>query len=77
LSEAAGFQPLEVSAMAALAPVGTDFSVIDTQITHALFALRLARVVTARERRAEDRDAEKRAEANLNALLDHRHRWQR
>ena len=63
--------------MAAVAPARTDFSVLDTQITHALFALRLARIITARGRTAEDRDAEKRAEANLNTLLDHRHHWRR
>jgi hypothetical protein len=60
--------------MAAVAPARTDVSVLDMQITHALFALRLARVITARGRTAEDRDAENRAEANLNTLLDHRHR---
>jgi hypothetical protein len=63
--------------MAAVAPARTDFSVLDTQITHALFALRLARIITARGHTAEDRDAEKRAEADLNGLLDHRHHWQR
>jgi len=63
--------------MATAAPTRTDFTVLDTQITNALFALRLARVVTARGRTQEDRDAEKRAEANLDALLDHRHRHQR
>jgi hypothetical protein len=59
--------------MAAIAPPRPDFALLDTQITHALFALRLARVATARGRRQEDRDAEIRAEANLNALLDRRH----
>jgi hypothetical protein len=59
--------------MAVAAPTRTDFAVIDAQITHALFALRLARVVTARGHMQEDWDAENRAEANLNALLDHRH----
>jgi hypothetical protein len=63
--------------MAAAASTRTKFAAIDEQITHALFALRLARVITARGRTAEDRDAERRAEANLNALLDHRHHWQR
>ena len=59
--------------MAAVAPTQTDRAVLDAQITDALFALRLARVVTARGRSQQDRDAENRAEANLNSLLDHRH----
>jgi len=63
--------------MATAAPTRTDFTVLDAQITHALFALRLARVATARGRTQEDREAEKRAEANLDALLDHRHHRQR
>ena len=54
----------------------TDFTALDARITHALFALRLARVVTARGRTSEDREAENRAEANLNALLDYRHQRQ-
>ena len=76
MSGAAGFEPLEVPAMAPTAPARTDYAVLDTQITHALFALRLARIVTDRGRRAEDREAERRAEVNLNALLDHRHHRQ-
>jgi hypothetical protein len=63
--------------MAAVAPARTEVTALDAQITHALFALRLARIITARGRTAEDRDAEKRAEANLNALLDRRHHWLR
>jgi hypothetical protein len=63
--------------MAVAAPTRTDFAALDAQITHALFALRLARIITARGRTAEDRDAERRAEANLNALLDHRRDRQR
>jgi hypothetical protein len=63
--------------MAAVAPARTEFTALDAQITHALFALRLARIITARGRTAEDRDAEKRAEANLNTLLEHRRHRQR
>jgi hypothetical protein len=63
--------------MAPAAPTRTDFTTLDTQITQALFALRLARIVTARQRTAEDRDAERRAESDLNALLDHRRDRQR
>ena len=63
--------------MATAAPTRIDFTALDAQITHALFALRLARIVTARGRTQEDRDAEKRAEANLDALLDHRQLRQR
>jgi hypothetical protein len=63
--------------MAVAAPTRTDLAALDAQITHALFALRLARIITARGRTAEDRDAERRAEANLNALLDHRRDRQR
>jgi hypothetical protein len=63
--------------MAVAAPTRTDFSALDAQITHALFALRLARIISDRGRTAADRDAERRAEANLNALLDHRRHWQR
>jgi hypothetical protein len=65
------------SAMVTAAPTRTDFTMLDAQIAHALFALRLARAVTARGRTSEDEDAERRAEANLNALLDFRHHRQR
>ena len=63
--------------MAVAARTRADFSALDAQITHALFALRLARIISDRGRTAADRDAERRAEANLNALLDHRRDWQR
>jgi hypothetical protein len=59
--------------MAAVAGTRTDITTLDRQITDALFALRMARVVTARRRSTDAREAEGRAEASLNALLDRRH----
>jgi hypothetical protein len=59
--------------MATVARTRPDFATIDVQITHALFALRLARVVTARRRTQDAREVEGRAEASLNSLLDYRH----
>jgi hypothetical protein len=58
--------------MTAPAPTRTDFTTLDRRITRALTALRLARSVSARANTREDVDAEKRAEENLNALLDFR-----
>ena len=58
--------------MTASAPTRADFATLDGQITRALSTLRLARTVSARGRTRGDLDAERRAEANLNALLDYR-----
>jgi hypothetical protein len=59
--------------MTAPAPTRTNFAPLDQRITHALTTLRLARSMSGRAKTREDIDAEKRAEANLNALLDYRH----
>ena len=59
--------------MTASLPTETELLALDQRITHALATLRLARVVRARRHSPADRDAEARAETELNALLDYRH----
>jgi hypothetical protein len=59
--------------MTAPAPTRTDLTVLDQQIVRALVALRLARLASARTSSPRDLDAEARAEANLNTLLEYRH----
>jgi hypothetical protein len=59
--------------MTARTSTRTDFTTLDEQITRALTTLRLARTRSAREKTTNDVYAEKRAEANLNTLLDYRH----
>jgi hypothetical protein len=63
--------------MTAPAPTRMNFASLDQRITQALTTLRLARADSARAQSREDIDAEKRAEAHLNALLDYRQSAQR
>ena len=63
--------------MTASAPTRTGLTTLDTRITQALTALRLARSEGARAKTGENVYAEERAEANLNALLDYRFSAQR
>jgi hypothetical protein len=63
--------------MPASAPTRTGLTTLDTRITQALATLRLARSEGARAKTRDDVDAEERAEADLNALLDYRYVAQR
>jgi hypothetical protein len=59
------------------APTRPDFASLDRRITQALTALRLVRGDSTQARTREGIAAEKRAEADLNALLDYRQAAQR
>jgi hypothetical protein len=59
--------------MTASTPTGIDLGALDARIARALAALRLARVASARRGSPEYREAEARAETELNALLEYRH----
>jgi hypothetical protein len=59
--------------MTAPAPIRTDFSALDQNIARALVALRLARARSAADGVPGNHDAEDRAEADLNGLLEYRH----
>ena len=59
--------------MTASVPTEIELLALDRRITRALAVLRLARVVCARRHSPADRDAEARAETELNALLEYRH----
>jgi hypothetical protein len=51
----------------------SDLATLDRRIERALNSLRLTRAVSARLATRSNLAAEKRAEANLNALLEYRH----
>jgi len=61
--------------MTAFTPTPAGLTTLDTRITQALTALRLARLACAKSRDAAF--TEERAEADLNALLDYRYAAQR
>ena len=63
--------------MTAPTPTRTDLGALDQHIARALGALRLARAAAARAGVPTNRDAEDRAEANLNGLLEYRYSTQR
>jgi len=63
--------------MTAPTPTRTDLGPLDEHIVDALVALRLARAASARASTSGNRDAEVRAEANLNGLLEYRHSTRR
>jgi hypothetical protein len=62
--------------MTVSAPTRSGLTTLDTRITEALTALRLARRAVARRQTREDVCAAERAETNLNALLDYRYATQ-
>lgn len=51
----------------------TDLAALDRHIMRALAALRCARLIVLHSGSAPDRHNERRAEANLNALLEYRY----
>jgi hypothetical protein len=59
--------------MTAPAPTRPGLTTLDSRISQALAALRLARTARARSKTADRIRAEERAEADLNALLDYRY----
>jgi thermostable 8-oxoguanine DNA glycosylase len=63
--------------MTAPATIPTDLAVLDQHIVRALVALRLARAASARADNRKNVEAEARAEANMNALLEFRHATRR